>query len=373
MMQCVLHQFPDTEVEFKFKCRNEGVDLRPYSSEIRKQIDYLGELYFWDYELNYLSKLKFLKKDFIAFLKFFHLDPSYVNVDASGEELQIRISGPWLQTILFEVHVLSIVNEIYNKEMYSDTKAILSIGEERLESKVESLKFAPPKFKFSEFGTRRRFSYEWQQRVIKELADKASSFMTGTSNVLFAMENNLTPIGTMAHEFLQAGQAIGPRLRDSQKFMLEKWVQEYRGDLGIALTDVINLDSFLLDFDLYFAKLYDGVRHDSGDPYEFGDKIIKHYKKLKIDPRWKTIVFSDSLDLKKAFALHDCFSNDINVAFGIGTNLTNDMGTKPLNSVIKMVKCNGQDVAKISDSPGKGMCENENYVKYLKSVFGVKS
>ena len=370
MMQCVLHQFPDTEVEFKFKCRDKNVDLRPFAEEIGNQIGKLGELYFWDYELNYLSKLRFFKKDFIAFLKFFRLDPSYVSIDASGEELEIRVKGPWLHTILFEVPILAIVNEIYNSHMH-DTNAMQLIGTARLEDKIESLKFAPSKFKFSEFGTRRRFSYEWQEKVVKQLAEKAPAYLSGTSNVLLAMANNLTPIGTMAHEFLQAGQAVGPRLRDSQKFMLEKWVQEYRGDLGIALTDVINLDSFLLDFDLYFAKLYDGLRHDSGDPYEFGDKVIKHYKKMKIDPRSKTIVFSDGLDLKKAFAIHDCFADDINVAFGIGTNLTNDMGSKSLNVVIKMVKCNGQHVAKISDSPGKGMCENDDYVKYLKSVFGV--
>lgn len=183
----------------------------------------------------------------------------------------------------------------------------------------------------------------------------------------------ITPIGTMAHEFLQAFQALDVRLRDSQKAALETWVREYRGDLGVALTDVVGMDAFLRDFDLYFAKLFDGLRHDSGDPYAWGDKAIAHYQTLKIDPKTKSLTFSDGLTIKKAWDLHQYFKTRIKTNFGIGTNLTNDMGLTQLNIVLKLVQCNGQPVAKLSDSPGKVMIENNTYLAYLKQVFDIKN
>jgi nicotinate phosphoribosyltransferase len=193
----------------------------------------------------------------------------------------------------------------------------------------------------------------------------------GTSNVYLAKKLGMTPIGTMAHEFMQAFQALDVRLRDSQKAALEAWVHEYRGDLGIALTDVVGMDAFLRDFDLYFAKLFDGLRHDSGDPYIWGDKAIAHYKKLKIDPKTKILTFSDGLNLDKAWELHQYFKDRIKTSFGIGTNLTNDMGITPINIVLKLVECNGQPVAKLSDSPGKTMINNNTYLAYLRQVFEV--
>jgi nicotinate phosphoribosyltransferase len=189
--------------------------------------------------------------------------------------------------------------------------------------------------------------------------------------MMLAKKYDLTPIGTMAHEFLMAGQAF-VRISESQKYMLEAWVKEYRGDLGIALTDTIGIDAFLRDFDSYFAKLYDGVRQDSGDPFDFGEKVIKHYQKMRIDPRTKRAVFTDGLDIPTALSLHEKFGSRIDTSFGIGTNLTNDLGPAPINIVVKMVECNGQPVAKISDSPGKQMCEDEEYVNYLKKVFGIE-
>ena len=186
------------------------------------------------------------------------------------------------------------------------------------------------------------------------------------------MDHGLTPLGTMAHEYLQACQAVGPRLRDSQVFAFNMWAREYRGDLGIALSDVCGMDAFLRDFDLFFCKLFDGVRHDSGDPFEWGEKLIAHYEKMRIDPRTKTMVFSDSLNIPLAMRLFEYFKGRVRTSFGIGTNLTNDLGYEPLQIVIKMTRCNGQPVAKISDEPSKAMDYDPSYVAYLREVFQVR-
>jgi nicotinate phosphoribosyltransferase len=207
--------------------------------------------------------------------------------------------------------------------------------------------------------------------VVKTLHEAVPDIFRGTSNVYLAKKLGITPIGTMAHEFLQAFQALDVRLRDFQKAALEAWVHEYRGDLGIALTDVVGMDAFLRDFDLYFAKLFDGLRHDSGDPYAWGDKAYRHYKKLKIDSRTKMLTFSDSLTIEKSWGLHEYFKSRFKTSFGIGTNLTNDMGHTPLNIVLKLVECNGQSVAKLSDSPGKTMTDNDTFLAYLRQVFEI--
>lgn len=369
MQQTVLHQFPHAnEVEYHFKCRTPNINLADHIIEINNEIDQLCTLSFQEEELKYLSSLRFMKPDYIAFLKIFKLQREYINVvELNNGEIDVLIKGPWLHTILFEIYVLSIINEIYFRHLTTDLQKSYEIGTINLFNKIELIK-NKINFYFSDFGTRRRYSKEWHEFVIKTLKERCPQF-TGTSNVYFAMKYNLVPIGTMAHEYLQACQALGPRLRDSQKFALEKWVQEYRGDLGIALTDVIGIDAFLKDFDLYFCKLFDGVRHDSGDPFEWGDKILEHYSKMKINPKTKNFVFSDGLTFNKAIDLNHYFKDKVNTFFGIGTNLTNDVGYEPLNIVLKITKCNGQDVAKLSDSPGKTMCMNTTYIDYLKSIF----
>jgi nicotinate phosphoribosyltransferase len=189
--------------------------------------------------------------------------------------------------------------------------------------------------------------------------------------VLFAMKLGLTPLGTMAHEYLQASQALGPRLRDSQTFAFESWAKEYRGDLGIALSDVYGMSAFLRDFDMYFCKLFDGARHDSGDPFSWGERMLDHYVRNRVDPRTKTLIFSDGLTVPRTIALYQQFKGRCQLAFGIGTNLTNDLGYEPMQIVIKMVRCNGQPVAKLSDTPSKNMCEDEKYLAYLRQVFDI--
>ena len=371
MMQVVLHQFPQANVQYRFKCRNEGIDLCGYIDQINLELDELCELRFTQDELDYLRSLRFIKDDFVEFLRIFQLSRDYISVEAN-DELEIVIQGPWVHTILFEVPVLAIVNQIYFADQHYNPDYVE--GERRLYDKIDLVKSHPDNshFVLSDFGTRRRFSREWQEKVVSTLKDHLFENLAGTSNVYLAKKYNLTPIGTMAHEFLQAAQALGPRLIDSQKFALEKWAQEYRGDLGIALSDVVGFDAFLRDFDLYFSKLFDGARQDSGDPFEWGEKLIDHYEKMHINPNTKKMVFSDGLDFPLALRIYDRFHKRCNVAFGIGTNLTNDLGYEPLQIVIKMIQCNGQPVAKISDSPGKLMCKDEGYLKYLKSVFEIE-
>lgn len=375
MMQCVLHQFPDANVKYRFRCRTEGVDLSPYADEIREEIEHLCTLTMKEDELDYLGNLRFIKSDFVDFLSLFHLKSKYVTVAVSSEMpcgIDIVIEGPWLHTILFEIPILAIVNEVYFRHTVPEPDE--EEGMARLCQKIRWIKNEPDNgnLKISDFGTRRRFSRDWQRKVIRVLCEELGpTFFAGTSNVMYAKEFGLIPIGTMAHEYLQACQALGPRLRDSQTFGFEMWAKEYRGDLGIALSDVYGTEPFLRDFDMFFCKLFDGARHDSGDPESWGERMILHYAANKCDPRSKTLIFSDALTVPKVISLYRRFNHRIRVGFGIGTNLMNDLGPTPLNIVVKMVRANGQPVAKISDTPGKGMCEDETYLAYLRQVFGL--
>ncbi|MDO5692459.1 MAG: nicotinate phosphoribosyltransferase [Pseudomonadota bacterium] len=371
MMQAVLHQFPGAEVEYKFKCRSADVQLAPYIDEIRDEIRQLCELRFTEDELAYVRSMRFIKSDFVDFLGLFKLNEKYITLtpQANGE-IDIRVRGPWLHTIMFEIPVLAIVSEVY----YRNTAPNLDFdeGRRRLDAKLKLVETPGLQgIRIADYGTRRRFSREWQREVLQTMQRRlgATGQLTGTSNVLFAKELNLRPMGTMAHEYLQACQALGPRLRDTQVFAFEKWAQEYRGDLGIALSDVYGMNAFLRDFDMYFCKLFDGARHDSGDPFKWGERMIEHYQANRCDPRTKTIIFSDGLTVPRCIELFERFDGRIQVAFGVGTNLTNDVGPAALQIVLKVIECNGQPVAKISDTPGKTMVEDEGYLTYLRQVF----
>ena len=375
MMQVVLHQFPGAQVEYRFRCRNVGVALAPLASEIRDEIRALCSLRFQDAELAYLRSLRFIKSDFVDFLGLFKLGEKYVQVTPlpSGE-IDITIQGPWLHTILFEIPVLAIVNEVYfrNAQKVPDFPE----GRRRLDAKIGQLQESGlAELKIADYGTRRRFSRAWHEEVLRVLCARLGTGthgqFAGTSNVLYAMKLGLTPLGTMAHEYLQACQALGPRLRDSQVFGFEVWAKEYRGDLGIALSDVYGMSAFLRDFDLYFCKLFDGARHDSGDPFAWGERLLQHYRDNRVDPLTKTLIFSDALTVPRTIELFRRFHGRCQLAFGIGTNLTNDLGYEPLQVVIKMTRCNGQPVAKLSDTPGKGMCDDEKYLAYLRQVFDI--
>ncbi|MBB3104482.1 nicotinate phosphoribosyltransferase [Azomonas macrocytogenes] len=374
MMQAVLHNYPNAEVEWEFHSRNDE-DLRPYFSEIRQQLELLSEMAISSDQLAFLERISCLKPDFLRFLGLFRFDLAYLHVGIEDDRLFIRLRGPWLHVILFEVPLLAIISEVRNRQRYG--LATLEQVRERLYYKLEWLVQEASAeeldgFKLADFGTRRRFSYGVHAEVVDILVHDFPGRFVGTSNLHLAREYQLKPMGTMAHEWLMAHQQLGSRLIDSQSAALDCWVREYRGLLGIALTDCITMDAFLRDFDLYFAKLFDGLRHDSGDPLVWAHKAIAHYESLGIDPRTKTLVFSDGLDLPGALAIYRALRGQIDISFGIGTNLTCDIpGIEPMNMVIKMTACNGQPVAKISDSPGKTQCRDENFLAYLKHVFKV--
>jgi nicotinate phosphoribosyltransferase len=374
MMQVVLHHFPGAQVEYQFKCRTEDVDLASHIDAIRTEVADLCELRFEEGELAYLRGLRFMKSDFVDFLGLFQFNEKYIRIERKGDKgIDITIRGPWLHTILYEIPVLAIVSEVYFRR--TQPKPDLAEGRRRLQTKLDLVRTveSAEELKISDFGTRRRFSLGWQDEIIATLKREVPQYFAGTSNVLLAMKHGVTPLGTMAHEYMQACQALGPRLRDAQVFAFDKWAQEYRGDLGIALSDTYGMNAFLRDFDMYFCKLFDGARHDSGDPFEWGEKLIAHYQKNRVDPRTKTLIFSDQLTFPLAVEISRRFRGRARISFGIGTNLTNDLGYVPINIVIKMTECNGQPVAKVSDAPGKTVSKDERYLAYLRQVYGLES
>jgi nicotinate phosphoribosyltransferase len=372
MMQVVLHQYPAAQVEYRFRCRTPGVDLARLVPQIEAEIQHLCSLRFTQDELDYLRSMRFIDSDFVDFLGLFQLNAKYVRVAPSAKgngEIELVIEGPWLHTIMFEVPLLAIINELHFREAYPGHS--LDEGRQRLKDKIALLRDTPgyATVRIADYGTRRRFSRAWHDEAVGIMKSEWGRQLAGTSNVWLARMHGLTPLGSMAHEYLQAFQSLGPRLRDSQVAALEAWAREYRGDLGIALSDVYGLEAFLRDFDMYFCKLFDGARHDSGDPFAWGDRLLDHYARNRVDPRTKTLVFSDSLDIPRVMELYRHFEGRCQLAFGVGTNLTNDTGPDAINIVIKMTRCNGQPVAKLSDSPGKSMCDDPEYLSYLRRVF----
>lgn len=382
MLQTMFHRHTDLTGTYLFKCRNKDVKFtREMVEEINAQIDHLCTLTFTDEELNYLTSLRFIKPDFIEFLRIWHPLRRYVDVcfwpsaeNIYNGELEIKIEGPIFNVMMFEIYLLAIVNEVYFRMQYNYLDLIDS-AREKLNRKLGGFVTCDENgdgdplytFNFAEFGTRRRLSREWQDYIMPRLI--ATGHCVGTSNVYLAMKYGIKPIGTYAHEYVQMFQGVpGIQLAYTNKAALEEWFAEYQGDLGTALTDTLGTDLFLRDFNKLQAMCYTGVRHDSGDPIEWGEKIIAHYEKLDIDPTTKTLLFSDGLDFGKAQAIYDHFRDRIKVSFGIGTYLSNDTNVDPLNIVIKLQYVNGHPVAKLSDIPGKTMCQDENYISYLQNA-----
>ncbi len=379
MWQAMLHRHPQVQAEYHFVCRNIGAfPLTELLAEVNEQLDHLCSLSLTEDELAYIAGLRYIRSDFVDFLRIFRFQRRFIQVHAEGSTLQVVAKGPQVHVMAFEIYVLAIINELYFRRV--DAAAAIATGRARLQAKLALLRDFGTEaqrrhpFEFFDFGIRRRFSGAWQEEVVRTLRDEMPQYFKGTSNVYLAHKLGLVAIGTMAHEYLQTYQALDTvRLRNFQKAALEGWVQEYRGDLGIALTDVVGMDAFLADFDLYFAKLFDGLRHDSGDPITWGEKALAHYAKLRIDAHTKRLVFSDGLDLDTAFGIYRHFADRTQLGFGIGTNLSNDMGLTPLNIVMKLVRCNDQPVAKLADSPGKTLCTDETFLAYLRQVFNVRA
>lgn len=366
MQQFVFYNYDWTTVEYKFVCRNKDIDLSFLKDKIEEEIKNLDRLRLTYDELYYLRSLNIFKTGYLQYLYdiFLFNFKKCIDIKIIRNKLEISIHGTWLETILYEVPILSIVNELYFKSFKKIQKE--TITQEKLKNKLSLLKNVG-NLKFSDFGTRRRYSHKWHEKVINKC--KKNKHFIGTSNVYFAMKYNLNPIGTMAHEFLQAYQGIIPRkcLRVFQKVALQEWNNFYPN--SIALSDTISIEQFVKDFYPNLAFLYSGVRIDSGDPIYAGDLIVNAYKENGIDPKTKKLIFSDSLTFEKMIELYNYFKDKIQVSFGIGTNLTNDVGFNPLNIVIKMVKYNNNSVAKLSNEPSKCICLDKDFLKYLKEVF----
>ena len=374
MGQAIYHQFPDYKTTWTFKCRNKDVHFTPEMvQEITEQIKSYCELWYTEDELEYLDAIPWIKGSYVDFLRLWR--PRFEDFDITTNAdcgLAIETHGTWLNTSMYEIPTLAIVNEVYFRMKY-DYEELISSFKERLDEKFNRVKAGKVYLKtFSEFGLRRRLSAEAQELVVEKFSHlndthhSASTFI-GTSNVYLAKKFGVKPVGTMAHEWImcvgQGNHKHNPAY--SNWYALDAWIKEYGVLNGIALTDTITTDCFLKDFQLTYATLFSGVRHDSGDPFIWGEKLLEHYRKLGIDPKTKTLLFSDSLDFDRADKIFRHFMKDINVAFGIGTYLANDTCVEPLNIVMKTTAANGQPVAKISDVAGKGMCKDSSYVEYL--------
>ena len=367
MDQVIFHKHTDLCGQYYFKCRNKNVIFtKEMCDEINAQIDHFCSLRFTKDELEYLRSIRFIKDDYVEFLRLWYPIRDYVTVSLSETgELSIVVDGPLFSAMQFEIYLLEIVNEVYFRMSY-DYETLRKSASEKLRKKIEAMNNGTYTFKFAEFGCRRRLSREWEDEVVRRLTTETDNCV-GTSNVYLAMKYNLTPIGTYAHEFVQMYQGIDSiPLAYTNHFAMQDWYDEYKGDNGTALTDTITTDLFLMDFDRSMVNNYTGVRHDSGDPFEWGDKIIAHYKKYGVDPKTKLLLFSDGLDFDKAQELHNYFKDKAKVSFGIGTFCSNDTCEKSLNIVIKLQFVNGRPVAKLSDNPEKSMCRDSDYLDYLK-------
>jgi len=380
MGQCIFHQFNNYTTRWSFRCRNPNVKFtEEMVQEIREQIKHYCTLRFTEVELTWLGvNLPWIHKDYLDFLRYWHPRREEIIVCATGNDyndcgLCIEACGTWLNTSMYEIAILAIVNEVYfafkygpgmkNEEFKNLTeKHILQISGKNKVFDIGT---------FSEFGMRRRYSRAMQDYLISALlfAKQEGQLpgFVGTSNVYLAHKYDLKAVGTQAHEFImcvgQGNHKHNPAY--SNWYALDAWVKEYGILNGIALTDTIGTNAFLRDFNLTYATLFSGVRHDSGDPFKWGKKIIAHYKSLGIDPKTKTLLFSDSLNLEKAHEIKKHFEDQCKVAFGIGTFWSNPL-PDALNIVMKVTECNGSPVAKLSDVEGKGMCKDAEYVEYLK-------
>lgn len=373
MQQAIFYHYKNVHVVAEFFCRGENT-LGCCANILLEQIGMMRSLSLSQEEYQYISSFPFFQKEYLHWLKQFRYNIAQVEIKNNQGQLNIRISGSWKEVILWEVPILALISEIFHNNFSPKINSQIAIA--HLDTKL--IKFFNrtknldlSRLKIVDFGTRRRFSYDVQLSVISRLK-KTFPFLIGSSNYHISRILKLQPMGTQAHEWFQAHQQISSNLKNSQILALKTWLYQYNNYLNIALTDSISMDAFLKDFNFSLASAYKGIRHDSGDPFEWAQKAIKHYQKLGINPLTKILLFSDNLNFSNIISLYEKFYKKINMIFGIGTQLTCDIPcVKPLNIVIKLIQCNGKPVAKISDSPGKTFCIDSNFLKILHKTFNI--
>lgn len=369
MQQAVLERYPDVNVTYRFTNRGEQRFTAVFVARLQDAIKRMADVGLTEAEYTYLKGLRFFKPAYLEYLRNYRFDPNEVKVGlvSRTDDLSLSISGPWHRTILWEVPLMAMISELYFAEVNTSWHIDLEKYGELTLAKDNAINHP-----YAEFGTRRRRSYEIQNFVCKTLKENGKNCF-GTSNVHLAMKHDLKLVGTMAHEWIMGISALFG-LRHANRYALSEWCEVYRGDLGIALTDTYGTQDFFEHFDMFYAKLFDGVRHDSGCPLAFADKVVEHYNKLNIDPCSKTIIFSDGLDPTVCDQINThCEDLGIKWSYGIGTNLTNDKiyfgpASKPLNMVIKLRTCDGVEVVKLSDDTGKATGE-ENAVAIAMHTF----
>lgn len=355
MQNAVVKLFPFVKGKYKFINRGKHKFPEGFGDKLRSAVDKMALLKLTKEEKQFLSSTcPYLPPTYIDFLEGYRYDPNEVHISQSGSDLEVSIEGAWYRTILWEVPILALISEVFyeatNQQRWEDEKV-----KENTLNKVKL--YNDLNVKFAEFGTRRRHSYRVHRLIVDTLKNYNGHSFTGSSNVHMAMLYNTKPIGTHAHEwFMFHAAEYGYKMANA--VALEHWVDTYRGDLGVALSDTYTTEVFFKQFDTKFAKLFDGVRHDSGDPVEFANKTINHYKKHGINPLYKYIIFSDGLNPEKVKSITEATQGRIGISFGIGTNLTNDVGLKPMNIVLKLTDILTSDnewipTVKLSDEKGK--------------------
>lgn len=376
MTQVYDAELATTNMEMKFHNRTAGINLAKYAPMLTKHLEMLCGRWFNTETLNRLRALPYMDAGYIDFLSLLRLSMAHMSITTDGEDIVVRSKGPARLTTWFETHVMAMLQELYFRDVHAHLD--MAEGEARLAYKIAKYHELSTKyqFTFSEFGTRRRACFAWQEHVVAALVEAfgtKSAHFIGTSNVYFATKYKTRMTGTMAHEYLMVGQNLPQvSLGNSQSHMLHLWQKVYHSQLGIALSDVVGTDAFIRDFDRQLALMYDGVRHDSGDPFVWAERHIKNYERLNVDPQSKVLLFSDGLNPDMVARILKEFHGKAKLSFGIGTDFTNDLGVKALQLVMKAVRVNGGPVAKISDSAGKGMCEDPEFEKFLRYSYDLK-
>ncbi|WP_345953429.1 nicotinate phosphoribosyltransferase [Mucilaginibacter sp. PAMB04168] len=372
MQQGVIRLFPYAKARYQFINRGKHSFPPGFAQALREAVNDMAHLQLTREEKNFLRvTCPYLDPLYLDFLEGYRYNPEEVQIEQHDNELQVHIEGLWYRTILWEVPIMSLICELYYKLNHTERISNEEVTE-RTKEKIE--RYTALGVNVAEFGTRRRHSYQVQRMVVQALRQYGPNSFVGTSNVHMAMLHQTKPIGTHAHEwFMFHAARYGFKMANA--LGLEHWVQVYRGDLGIALSDTYTTGVFFKQFDKMFSKLFDGVRHDSGDPLQFADQVIAHYNSLGIDPLTKTIIFSDALNYDKVARIAGHCRNRVGISFGIGTNFTNDVGPQAMNIVIKMTEAcphNGEwtEVVKLSDEHGK-YTGSEHMIGLAKTILGI--